>query len=98
MSTETQKQKPIKVVKLEKPYKFGDKRITECIFEREPKAKDLKGLALGKGLTDDQYILLGRITNLSTPEIEEMSMGDAMLCISALEDFLPESLRTGISS
>lgn len=98
MTTESQKQeKPVKVVKLT-PYKFGTKEISELKILRKPKAKDLKGLAIAKGLADDQFVLLGRISDLTTPEIEEMGMGDSLLCIQAIEDFLPDSLRTGKSS
>lgn len=91
-------EKPVKVIKLSKSYTFGEKKISECKILREPLATDLKGLALGKGLMDDQFILLGRISDLSTVEIEKLTMGDAILCVSALDDFLPESLRTGKSS
>lgn len=92
--SESENEKPLKVIKLEKPYTFGEKKITEFKILREPKAKDMKGMQLAKGLADDQFILLGKISNLSTAEIEQMSMGDVMLCIKTLEDFLPESLRT----
>jgi hypothetical protein len=96
MTTESQKQeKPVKVVILSKPYTFGEKKIRELRIMREPLAEDLKGLAIGKGLADDQFVLLGRISDLSTSEIHKMSMGDSLLCIQAIEDFLPDSLRTG---
>lgn len=86
---------PVKIFKLQFPFAYGDTQITECKFMRRPKAKDIKGLKLSDQLADDQYILLGRITDLSTPVIEEMDMADAMSLIKELTDFLPESLRTG---
>ncbi len=92
------KNKPVKVITLKHPYNFGSKQITQCIFERRPKAKDLKGLSLAKQLADDQFVLLGRVTNLSTPEIEEMDMEDAMVCMEAITDFLPDSLKPGKAS
>jgi hypothetical protein len=93
-SHKSENEKALKVIKLSTPYTFGEKKISECRILREPLAKDLKGIQLAKGLADDQFILLGRISNLSTTEIENMTMGDVMLCMKTLEDFLPESLRT----
>lgn len=98
MTTESQNETsgtPIKTVTLKHPYNFGEKKITQCIFERRPRAKDIKGLALAKQMADDQYILLGRITNLTTPEIEYMDLEDVMIVMGELESFLPDSLKTG---
>ena len=99
MVAENRKEKsteePIKIITLKHPYTFGTKQISECIFARRPKAKDLKGLKLGEGKVDDQFILLGRCTNLSTPEIEEMDLEDFTNVGQALTDFLPNGLDSG---
>lgn len=86
---------PVKTIKLGFPFDFGDRHITEVNFTRRPKAKDLKGINVSAMQADDTAILLGRITDLSTPEIEEMDLSDFTLLGNALADFLPGSLKTG---
>ena len=103
MATESQDTNPrdgaVKVIELKHPFIFGkDKQITECIFHRRTKAKDLKGLKLANGMVDDQCVLLGRITNLSTPEIEELDLEDFSSVGTVVADFLPDSLKGGKTS
>ena len=90
MATESQenKDKPVKTVTLDFPYKFGTKEITECIFPVRPKAKALKGMSVTNPTADDQMIILGRVTNLSTPEIEDMDLQDFKKVNEVLQDFL----------
>lgn len=95
MTTESQSQEPVKTVVLKHPYEFGEKQINECIFTRRPKAKDLKGLKLNELEAEGQCILLGRVTNLTTPEIEEMDLADFQTVGEALASFLPNTPKVG---
>jgi len=92
MATESQ---PVKTVTLKYPYTFGDKNIKECNFIRRPKAKDLKGLSLTDMKADDQLLLLGKMTDLSTPELGEMDLADFQDVSEALASFLPNTQEAG---
>ena len=100
MTTESQKQKEkeseaVAIITLKYPFKFGEKNITQCIFMHRPKAKDLKGLDLSSGRAEEQCKLLGRVTDLSTPEIEELDLEDFAIVGKKLATFLPDSLKDG---
>lgn len=95
MTTESQHQEPIKIVKLEHPYSFGQKEIGQVEFLRRPKTKDIKGLNRNNMTTADTLRVLANITPLSTPEMEEMDLDDFALVQEALLSFLPNTQRIG---
>jgi len=86
-------QKPVQTIQLEHPFEFGSETISELNILRRPKKKDMKGI---KGLdSDETALLLGRVSDLSTPQIEEMDLDDFALCSEALANLLPNSQRIG---
>jgi len=91
----TENQTPIKTIKLEYPFEFGKEEITEVHVMRRPKAKDMKGINLQEMTADAQCKLLGRITNLMTPVIEEFDLADFKTLSEAVADFLPSGLESG---
>ncbi len=90
MSTERQKTKrePISTHKLEKPFQFGTKEITEINIIKRPKGKHIKDIALGGMTGNDSALLLGRISDLETPEILEFELVDFRKASDLLADFL----------
>ncbi len=95
MSTETQKQEPIKVIKLDYPVEFGDKTIDVLNIMRRPKAKHLIGLNMQAMQAGDVCKLLGKISDMSTPEVQEIDLQDFHKVGEALKAFLPKSLGDG---
>lgn len=87
--------KSIKRIKLEHPYSVGSKQITEVNFTRRPKARDMKGINPQNMTMDESTLVLGRCTDLSTPELMEMDLDDMSLVGEALSDFLPNTQRIG---
>ena len=91
----TESQEPIKTITLEHPFKFGDENISQILILRRPKAKDLKGLNMQAMQAEDVCKLLGKISNLSTPQIEEIDLADFNSLGEAMKDFLPNTLEGG---
>jgi len=92
MTTESQ---PVKTITLEFPVKVGDVEKGTINILRRPKAKDLKGLNMQAMQAEDVCKLLGRISDLSTPEIEEIDLKDFQSIGEAMKEFLPNSLGDG---
>ena len=95
MTTESQKPTPIKTIVLEYPFEFAKEQITEVNITRRPKAKDMKGINLQNFTADAQCVLLGRISDLSTPAIEELDLADFKRLSEEVSDFLPSGPEDG---
>ena len=85
-----------KVVKLKYPVTIDreGEPVKELVFERRPKAKDMRGLNTNLTM-DDMFLLLGRLSNQPTPVILELDVEDMAEAMKVMADFLPGSLRTG---
>jgi len=96
MDTEIQKdEKPIKVIKLDHPFKCGSKQIDEVVFYRRPLAKHMKGLDINNlGVTGNAKIL-ANVTHTEVHEFENMDLDDFNVCANELNSFLPRTLAIG---
>lgn len=96
MSTETQeKPEPIKVIDLEYPIQIGKEEKAQLKIMRRPKAKDLKGLNMIQMQSEDVCKLLGRISDFSTPELEELDLMDFNKVGEVMKSFLPSIQEAG---
>lgn len=84
----------MKVLKLSKPYKFGDKEISEINFNT-PKMLHLKGIDMTSLKMDEVITLGGRISDQPSLFFEQLEWTDAMAVVDVITDFLPKSPATG---
>ncbi len=83
------------VLKLQSPLTLGSNRIDELKI-RPPKARDFKGVPMGKdGVLDfGMFIpLASRLTNEPPSTIEELSATDYLALVEILSNFLSSSKK-----
>jgi len=96
MTAESQEEKkPIKTVKLEHPYNFGEESIDTIHFFRRPLVEDMRGIKRSNMTVEDTCLLLGRTTNISTAAALKMDLDDLAVVSEAFSSFLPNTLRIG---
>lgn len=83
-----------KTYTLKKPVKYGDKTVTQVTLS-EPKMKHLKGINLTSGDPDQLLKLAGKISDQPSQVFDEMSWDDGFAVVEMINDFLPQSLKTG---
>ena len=64
------------ILTLKKPIEYGNKTITELVFEREPMAADLKGMTMNDMSWDNLMQLGSRVLGLPPSLIGKLSPKD----------------------
>jgi len=85
--------KIVKTITLKHPFNVGSEQITEIKFRR-PKGKDLR-LLPPEPATSDILDLAARIGGVPPSTIDEMDAEDVMEIVGVVQDFLPNSQKTG---
>jgi len=89
----------VATIKLNFPIKGEDgKDLSELVFLRRPKGKDLIGTS-GIELTyPDLFLVAGRVLNIPPPLLSEMDLSDVMQLSKLVAGFLSNSLPIGEKS
>lgn len=91
--------KPVKVIKLKHPFTVGEmeESVTEVIFKRRIKGKDMK--RIGENPTFDDFLeILSRVTGMEPYYFDEMDALDLMDCVGVVTDFLGVTPPTGLTN
>lgn len=86
----------VEKIVLEFPFTIGENEeaVTEVIFKRRLKGKDLKGIKANMGF-DEMLQILSKLTGLQTHYFEEMDAKDLTICLNVVSDFLGVSPQIG---
>ena len=81
-------------IKLEHPVEHGSEIISELVFQRRMKAKDMRALPMKPDL-GDLLNLVGRLTAQPPSVIDELDPADVMKAVEVVNGFLPGGPATG---
>jgi len=88
----------MKVLKLNRTYRHGDKEVSEVKF-LTPKVKHLKNIDMSKINSSEIVLLCGRLNDsgLTSSFFDELEMDDFMSISEMIASFFPDSQKTGQS-
>lgn len=83
---------PLAEVELKDPITFGSDVFTHLKVTRKPTLGDMYGIPMDENMSAESLaLLLGKISNVSTPGIKLMSLMDVGRVMEVLRPFLPSS-------
>ena len=82
-------------IELRTPIKHGSKEITELTFNRELKARDLRGISLDALNADSIITVASRALDVPPSVIGELAISDFMRVSQVVSGFFDDSPLTG---
>ncbi len=83
---------PIATIELDDPLKEGSTTYDKILISHKPTLGDMYGISLSEDMSAaDIALLLGRISNISTPAAKGITLLDLGKVMEALQPFLPSS-------